>query len=325
MMISTLTPRGARSLALALVCTLGASCAGTPKELTATPVQSVAMGVTYEVGSDVALAWLDGGSLAMVADDSLAVLEGDTSSWKLPIEAGTWPVELTAGGDLLAVCFPEQRIEIYQLVEGDLPLVSTEPDTLGETLPIVTIEISSIGPDPFDQSVPSPRLVFAMRKDGNLIAMTGPAGNVFFANPRTGWPNPVVSIRLPKDSGIPMANRFRGANSVDGVEGEMVVTTQLRDGSLVEWTLNPELTLWSEPNPVDRVDAVDGTGATRTFVTPGTPARVTSLSATGELLWRGELSAGSADALAVGAMGKVAVATDGKLIYLEPRDQRSEP
>lgn len=320
MMITLLAPRGARSLALAVICSLAASCAGTAKDMTATPMQSTAMGAAYGAGGDVALAWLDGGSLAMVADGSLAVLHGDTSTWQLPIEPGTWPVELAAGGDLLAICYPEQRIEIYQLVEGGLPLVSMEPATLGEILPIVTIEISSIGPGPFDQTEPSPRLIFAMRKDGDLIAMTGPAGNVFFGNPRTGWPNPIVSIRLPKDHGIPLANRFRGADSVDGIEGEMVVTAQLEDGSLVEWTLNPELTHWSEPKPVDRVDAVDATGATRAFASAGSPAHVTCLSASGEVLWRGELPSGSVDAMAASAMGRVAVAADGKLTYLGPRE-----
>lgn len=324
MMISMLAPRGALSLALVLSCSLAASCAGTAKDTAFTPRQSVlvdstSMDMSYEPGSDVALEWVSGGSLAMVANGQLTFVQGGINTLEVPIETGPWPVELAFGGDLLAVCFPEQRIEIYQLDVDGLPLLSVEPETLAQVLPIVTIEISSLAGGPFDKSEPSPRRVFAMRGDGNLIAMTGPTGNVNFGNPRTGWPNPIVSIRLPKDSGIPLATRFRGAGSVDGLEGEMVVTAQLEDGSLVEWVLNSELTLWSDAKPIRHLADVDSTGGSYAFVSPENPAEVVCLNAAGEQLWTSAPSTESVDAIAGTTMGYVAVAAGGKLTVLAPR------
>ena len=275
--------------------------------------------VTYEVGGDVALEWLNGGSLAMASGGSLTILQGGIDRFDMPIEPNSWPVELAFGGDLLAVCYPELRIEFYQLDEVGLPMFSMEPETQGQVSPLVTIEISPIESAPFSQATPSPRQVFAVRGDGNLVAMMGPDGNVSFGNPRTGWPNPIVSIRLPKDSGIPLAARFRGAGSVDGAEGEMVVTAKVADGSLVEWTLNPELTLWSEAKPVEQLAEVDAMGATRTFITPGNPNEVTCMGASGELLWTRSLGSGNVAALAGTLSGRVAVAAGGKLTVFAPR------
>jgi hypothetical protein len=231
---------------------------------------------------------------------------------EVKLDSGAWPVYLASGGDLLSVCYPESRIDVFELENGYIPKANGET---GELVPMTSIEISPVAQLPTSEPA-AKRTVFAIRGDGNLFAMMGPDGNVSFANPRTGWPNEVVSVRLPKGYGYPLSARFRGAGVLPDGAGELVVTAQLEDGALVEWTLNKELVRWGPAIPVRARAQVSEDGLVRADILHGKPGNLESRGRAGELLWRVNLGEDDVQAIAIAPDGGVAVATGGQLLYV---------
>lgn len=287
----------------------------------------------HTMGLGMRLASLEGGGLATIdfvedhgqpsiylrlrGADLIAVAE-------VKLEGATWPVFLASGGDRIAVCYPEKRIDVFELENGYYPKPDAETGLVG---PGVSIEISPLAVLPSEGEA-APRSLFALRSDGGLLAMTGPDGNVSFADPRSGWPNEVVSVRLPKDHGVPLSTRFSGPQArADGTsaEGEYVVTAQLASGVLVEWTLNADLVKWSEPVQVSARARVSHDGAIRADLRHGMAGNVESRGEDGELLWRVPLGFESAQAIAISPSGGVAVATGGKLMYVRASMVAAKP
>jgi hypothetical protein len=223
---------------------------------------------------------------------------------ELALDHGTWPVHLTADGGLLAVVYEEQIVDVFDVA------------TLGsDSTPIQSLEISAQD-DPTGQRVPAARDVFALSLDGGLLAMCGPEGTVFFADPRTGWPHQVVSVNLPKGAGRPLGARF-------GLDGGLTLVTEDEAG-LFERTLDGAQVRWSEPIAVAAAGEVSLDGKVRVELHHGAPGNLDvyrGVAASGDLyghlVARREVGPAPLDALAISETGQLAWARDGQVLHAE--------
>lgn len=228
---------------------------------------------------------------------------------ELALTSGSSPLHLDMGGGLLAVAYEEQHVDIFDV------------DSLSaESVPQLSVSIAAQA-DPTIQGKPPARDVFALSKDGNILAMCGPAGTLFFANPRTGWPNEVVSVNLPGGAGRPLAARF-------AVDGSLTVLTEDRLPigedvaiQLNERTLEPTFSVWSKPRLVSAKARVSDDGATRVALLHGHAGNldiyrgaVTDGQLEGHLVARRPIGSAPLDALAISDEGAVAWARAGQIV-----------
>jgi len=232
---------------------------------------------------------------------------------ELALDTGTWPLHLATGGGLLAIAYEEATVDVF-----DIATLS------GESTPLISLPISAQA-DPTGQHVPAPRDVFAIARDGNLLAMTGPSGTVFFANPRTGWPHQVVSVNVPKGAGRPRSARFEADGGLTLVTED--VDTDGEALGLFERTLDATQTRWSEPTRVAAVGQVSADTKVRVELRHGSRGNldvyrgaIASGSLLGQLVSRTEVVGTAVDAIAISADGKLAWAQAGHVMHIATQD-----
>jgi hypothetical protein len=222
---------------------------------------------------------------------------------EVQLDAGQGPVYLATGDELVAVVYEEQLVQVFQL------------DEESGLVPGPRIEIGTQD-DPTGATVPAPRRIFAVHPAGQLMAMVSDSGSIFFANPSTGWPHQVVSVRLPQEAGRPRAARFRP-------DGELVVICEALSASeifpLYEFTLDAEQVRWSPG--LGASSRTHEAGTWRLSVSAGMPGNldlVTGLQAgKPELVGRVSLGILGGEALAVSPGRDLAVAIGGRVVQLE--------
>lgn len=219
---------------------------------------------------------------------------------EVQLDAGEWPIHLAYGGDLVAAIYEEQAVHAFL------------PDEAGGLTAGATIEIG-VQDDPTGATIPPARRIFAVRPDGKLIAMVGEVGTVFFADPSSGYPHRVISVRLPREAGLPRAARFLES-------GELIVTCSPVEGdttaALFEFTLDTEQATWAPGIGVDsRRIGVEGHLA---WLSAGVPGNIDVYGGRLVPTWLGRIGLGldSADALAISVQRSVALCTGGRVVVL---------
>ncbi|MDF1799103.1 MAG: hypothetical protein P1V81_08005 [Planctomycetota bacterium] len=219
---------------------------------------------------------------------------------EVQLDAGEWPIHLAYGGDLVAAIYEEQAVHAFL------------PDEAGGLAPGATIEVG-VQDDPTGATSPPARRIFSVRPDGKLIAMVGEVGTIFFADPSTGYPHRVISVRLPREAGLPRAARFLES-------GELVVTCAPVEGdtsaALFEFTLDTEQATWAPGIGVDARRI--GTDGHLAWLSAGVPGNIDVYGGRLVPVWLGRIGLGldGADALAISMQRSVAVCTGGRVVVL---------